>query len=51
MDNDWDFDGECPMVDVYEPEELEEPVIIYDHNGNAFTRRKICVGFDLTTTS
>lgn len=39
-------DGECPNPDVY-PQKKHD-IIIYDHEGNAFTRPKIKMGFDLT---
>ena len=51
MDDDWLPDGECYHTVVYEPQEAEEPCVVYDHNGNAWVRPKIKLGFDLTVST
>ncbi len=39
-------DGECPIPQVYENKKPE--LVIYDHEGNPLTPKKIALGFDLT---
>ena len=40
--------GECPVPLVYEKDEDDQVAIVYDHEGNAWHRPKIKLGFDLT---
>lgn len=39
-------DGECPIPTFYEKK--EEPIVIYDHEGNPMMVEKVKLGFDLT---
>lgn len=45
--NDYDWEeGECPTPTVYE--QKDEPLVIYDADGNPMVIQKIKLGFDLS---
>lgn len=50
MRNNDDWDGQCPIPQVF-VYDAQEDIAIYDHEGNAFVRPKIKLGFDLTVRS
>lgn len=44
----WDYEGSTPAPQIYIPEEIDYPAIVYDDEGNPYMQPKIKLGFDLS---